>query len=65
MLVQYPSGVRQTEAEGQILDKGTYFSEPQCLLDNSGIIAPTYRDVCGNGFLPYGMSVQQALGGHG
>lgn len=38
---QYPSGVRQAEPEGQILDKGTYFSEPQCPLDNSGIIAPT------------------------
>ena len=53
LLVQDPSGVRQTEAEGQILDKGKYFSEPQCPLDNSEIIAPTYRDVCGNGEKPY------------
>lgn len=47
VLVQYhPSGVRQTEAEGVTLDKGTHFSEPQCPLHKTGIIAPTYRDIC-------------------
>ena len=47
MLVQYhPSGARQTEAEGVILDKGTHFSEPQRPLHKTGIIAPTDGDIC-------------------